>query len=88
MIVTDGLHLFASVIRDGGVHLERITIAGGESAPITLPDEVAGPAIADISHDGSRLLVRTHASNQSEQPLFIVPCGRRFGAARRPRSGT
>ncbi|SEC00040.1 winged helix-turn-helix domain-containing protein [Terriglobus roseus] len=73
--VTDGLHLFASVIRDGGVHLERITIAGGESSPITLPDEVAGPAIADISHDGSRLLVRSHASNQSEQPLFIVPAG-------------
>jgi Tol biopolymer transport system component/DNA-binding winged helix-turn-helix (wHTH) protein len=71
--VTDGLHLFASVIRDGGVHLERITIAGGESEPIVLPDEIAGPAIADISHDGSQLLVRSHASNQSEQPLFIVP---------------
>jgi Tol biopolymer transport system component/DNA-binding winged helix-turn-helix (wHTH) protein len=70
---TDGLHLFASVIRDGGVHLERISITGGESEPIVLPDEVAGPAIADISHDGSRLLVRSHASNQSEQPLFIVP---------------
>lgn len=73
--VTDGLHLFASVIRDGSIHLERITIAGGESTPITLPDEVAGPAIADISHDGSRLLVRSHASNESEQPLFIVPSG-------------
>lgn len=73
VIVTDGLHLFASVIRDGSVHLERITIAGGESEPIVLPDEIAGPAIADISHDGSRLLVRSHASNQSEQPLFIVP---------------
>jgi Tol biopolymer transport system component len=71
--VTDGLHLFASVIHDGGVHLERITIAGGGSEPIVLPDEIAGPAIADISHDGSRLLVRSHASNQSEQPLFIVP---------------
>ena len=73
--VTDGLHLFASVIRDGAVHLERITIAGGESELITLPDEIAGPAIADISHDGSRLLVRSHASNQSEQPLFIIPSG-------------
>lgn len=71
--VTDGLHLFASVIRDGRVHLERITIAGGQGEPIVLPDEIAGPAIADISHDGSRLLVRSHASNQSEQPLFIVP---------------
>lgn len=71
--VTDGLHLFASVIRDGNVHLERMTIAGGQGEPIVLPDEIAGPAIADISHDGSRLLVRSHASNQSEQPLFIVP---------------
>jgi len=71
--VTDGLHLFASVIQDGSVHLARITIAGGASDPIVLPDEIAGPAIADISHDGSRLLVRSHASNQSEQPLFIVP---------------
>jgi len=71
--VTDGLHMFASVIRDGGVHLERINIAGGEGEPIVLPEEIAGPAIADISHDGSRLLVRSHASNQSEQPLFIVP---------------
>ncbi|WP_035355842.1 winged helix-turn-helix domain-containing protein [Edaphobacter aggregans] len=71
--VTDGLHLFASVIRDGSVHLDRIPIAGGESEPIVLPDEVAGPAIANISHDGLRLLVRSHASNQSEQPLFIVP---------------
>lgn len=70
---TDGLHLFASVIRDGSVHLARISIASGASEPIILPDEIAGPAIADISHDGSRLLVRSHASNQSEQPLFIVP---------------
>jgi Tol biopolymer transport system component/DNA-binding winged helix-turn-helix (wHTH) protein len=72
-IATDGLHVFASVLRDGRVHLERITIAGGTSEDITLPDEVAGPAIADMSRDGYRLLVRSHATNQSEQPLFIVP---------------
>lgn len=72
-IATDGLHVFASVIRDGRVHLERITIGGGTSEDITLPDEVAGPAIADMSRDGYRLLVRSHATNQSEQPLFIVP---------------
>lgn len=72
-IATDGLHVFASVLRDGRVHLERITIAGGTSEDIILPDEVAGPAIADMSRDGYRLLVRSHATNQSEQPLFIVP---------------
>jgi Tol biopolymer transport system component/DNA-binding winged helix-turn-helix (wHTH) protein len=71
--VTDGPNVYASVIRQGGIHLERITIPLGNEDAIRLPNEVAGPAIADISHNGSRLLIRSHASNESEQPLFIVP---------------
>jgi DNA-binding winged helix-turn-helix (wHTH) protein/Tol biopolymer transport system component len=71
--VTDGPNVYASVIHQGGIHLERITIPLGNEDSIRLPKEVAGPAITDISHNGSRLLIRSHASNESEQPLFIVP---------------
>jgi Tol biopolymer transport system component len=41
--------------------------------PISIPDEVAGPKLGDISPDGSRLLLRNHLSPESEQPLWVVP---------------
>ncbi len=71
--VTDGFHIFASSIEDGRPALVEASVVGGRTEPLPIPDEIAGPLIAGISPDGSKLLLRSHLSNESEQPLWIVP---------------
>ncbi len=45
----------------------------GESFSLLTPGEITRPALADISPDGSKLLVEDHSSSQVERPLWIVP---------------
>ena len=71
--VTDGAHLFSSAIKEGHGQIVQVGVGDGLITPLDLPSEIAGPALDDISPDGSRLLVRSHLSNESEQPLWIVP---------------
>jgi Tol biopolymer transport system component/DNA-binding winged helix-turn-helix (wHTH) protein len=71
--VTDGVHLFAATIDNGHDGLAAVALADGSVTPLSVPDEVAGPALGDISPDGSRLLLRDHLSPESEQPLWAVP---------------
>jgi Tol biopolymer transport system component/DNA-binding winged helix-turn-helix (wHTH) protein len=71
--VTDGVHLYAATLDSGHSILSSISISGGLVAPLTIPSEVASPALGDISPDGSRLLLRDHLSPESEQPLWVVP---------------
>jgi len=71
--VTDGVHLFVATINSGRYGLAAVSISGGSVVPLSLPDEVAGPTLGDISPDGSRLLLRDHLSPESEQPLWVVP---------------
>jgi len=71
--VTDGVHLFAGTIDDGRDGIAAVALADGSVTPLNVPPEVAGPTLADISPDGSRLLLRDHLSPESEQPLWAVP---------------
>ncbi|RRA50187.1 winged helix-turn-helix domain-containing protein [Acidipila sp. EB88] len=71
--VTDGVHLFAAAIEDGRPSLVEASAIDGRMEQLTIPGEIAGPSIGGISPDGSRLLLRSHLSNESEQPLWIVP---------------
>jgi DNA-binding winged helix-turn-helix (wHTH) protein/Tol biopolymer transport system component len=73
--VTDGVHIYASTLESGHSALSSIDINGGQVEPISLPAEVASPALGDISQDGSQLLLRDHLSPESEQPLWVVPTG-------------
>ncbi|ADV83529.1 winged helix-turn-helix domain-containing protein [Terriglobus saanensis] len=74
-VVTDGVHLFTSDVQEGKVELVQISTVSGDAKPLGIPDEVMGPSVGDISPDGSRLLIRSHLSNESEQPLWMVPVG-------------
>jgi len=70
---TDGSHLFISTIDDGQQRLVSVALPFGTVEPLKMSDEVASPALGDISPDGTRLLLRSHLSPESEQPLWVVP---------------
>jgi Tol biopolymer transport system component len=70
---TDGIHLYAPVIADGRAVLSQVSIDLGDVQPVPLPSEIASPSLGDISPDGSRILLRSHLSPESEQPLWVVP---------------
>jgi len=71
--VTDGVHLFASIIENGRSTLSQVDISTGEVHPLSLPSELASPSLGDISPNGSKLLLRSHLSPESEQALWVVP---------------
>ena len=70
---TDGVRLFAATIDNGHDGVASVSLADGSITPLSVPAEVAGPTLGDISPDGSRLLLRDHLSPESEQPLWAVP---------------
>ncbi len=70
---TDGIRLFTSTLESGHSALVGVALAGGAVVPISTPNELAAPALGDLSPDGSRLLLRSHSSAESEQPLWVVP---------------
>lgn len=72
-VVSDGPRLYTSVLADGRSQIASITVSGAQVQTVSLPDELHSVTIADISPDGSRLLVRSRLSRDSEQPLWIVP---------------
>ncbi len=72
-MVTDGTHIFTRVSDRGRVELAEIALPEGTVSGLSMPEEVASPALGDVSPDGSRLLLRDHLSPESEQPLWIVP---------------
>ena len=72
-LATDGDRILTSVIQDGQPRLSSISIGTGEVEVLPLPQELAHSVLADVSKDGSRLLLKSHSSSASEQPLWIVP---------------
>ncbi|WP_213805167.1 winged helix-turn-helix domain-containing protein [Granulicella sp. dw_53] len=72
---TDGVRIFASVIENGRAALSQISVNGGEIQLLPIPSEIAAPSLGDLSPDGSKLLLRSHLSPESEQALWIVPTG-------------
>ena len=72
-LATDGNRILTSVMVEGQARLSAISVGTGEVQPLSLPQELASSLLADISKDGSKLLLKTHLSSASEQPLWIVP---------------
>ena len=72
-LATDGNRILASVLERGRPRLSTISLSTGEVEPLSLPQELSSGLLADISRDGSRLLLKSHLSSASEQPLWIVP---------------
>jgi Tol biopolymer transport system component/DNA-binding winged helix-turn-helix (wHTH) protein len=70
---TDGVRIFASVIENGRADLSQIFVSNGNIQLLPLPSEIASPSLGDLSPDGSKLLLRSHLSPESEQALWLVP---------------
>lgn len=85
VLLTDGSRLYFSTISSGRVVLAYSSMSGAEAHLLTTPSEIAEPALADISSDGSKLLIIDQVVSQMERPLWIVPSA--GGAARKVLSG-
>lgn len=70
---TDGVRIFSSVIENGRSGLSQVSIPDGDVLPLSVPSEIAAPSLGDLSPDGSKLLLRSHLSAESEQALWVVP---------------
>ena len=69
----EGDRVLTSVMVEGRPWLSAINVDTGEVRGIELPDEISSNSLTDISKDGSRLLLRSQQSTESEQPLWVVP---------------
>ena len=69
----DGNRVLTSVMVNGRPRLSAIDVDTGEVQGIAVPDEIVSNSLADISKDGSKLLLRSQQSTESEQPLWVVP---------------
>jgi Tol biopolymer transport system component/DNA-binding winged helix-turn-helix (wHTH) protein len=86
VLLTDGSRLYFSKIENGRVALAFSAISGGgEAHPLITPPEVGKPRLADISPDGSKLLVFGETLTELERTMWIVPSA--GGAARKIVSG-
>ena len=72
-IATDGPRLYVPVLVNGQSQLSSLALNGTQTEPISMPEDLSSGAITDISHDGSKLLIRSLATRAPEQPLWIVP---------------
>lgn len=72
-LVTDGPRIYTSFLAGGRPEIGSIDASGGDLQAISMPDELSSVSIADISRNGSKLIVRGSHSRDSEQPLWIVP---------------
>jgi Tol biopolymer transport system component/DNA-binding winged helix-turn-helix (wHTH) protein len=84
-LLTDGSRLYFSKIESGRVALAYSAISGGEVHPLITPPEIGLPRLADISPDGSKLLVFGETLTELERTMWIVPSA--GGAARKIVSG-
>jgi Tol biopolymer transport system component/DNA-binding winged helix-turn-helix (wHTH) protein len=71
--VTDGLRIFTSVISNGRPVFAQVDVHSGAVQRFALPSEIASPMLGDLSPDGANLLLRSHLSPESEQPVWVVP---------------
>jgi len=85
VLLTDGARLYFSTILNGRVTLAYSSISGAEAHPLNTPSEISEPALADISPDGSKLLIVDQLVSQMERPLWIIPSA--GGAARKVLGG-
>jgi Tol biopolymer transport system component/DNA-binding winged helix-turn-helix (wHTH) protein len=71
--VTDGLRIFTPVIAGGRTVLAQVDVHTGDVEHFAMPSDIPSPMLGDLSPDGASLLLRSHASPESEQPLWVVP---------------
>ncbi len=83
-LAIEGDRILAPVLVNGRSRQFAIFASTGEAQPIPMPDDLASATLADISPDGARLLLRSHLSSVSEQPLWTAPSsggsGQRVGS--------
>jgi Tol biopolymer transport system component/DNA-binding winged helix-turn-helix (wHTH) protein len=84
-LLTDGSRLYFSKIESGRIALAYSAISGGDAHPLVTPPEIGEPRLADISPDGSKLLVFGEVLTELERTMWIVPSA--GGAARKIMSG-
>ncbi len=72
-LVMDGSRIYTSFLVGGRAEIGSLDPSGTTLEAINLPDELSSVSIADISRNGSKLIVRGRHSRDSEQPLWIVP---------------
>jgi Tol biopolymer transport system component/DNA-binding winged helix-turn-helix (wHTH) protein len=84
-LLTDGSRLYFSKIENGKVSLAYSSISGSDAQPLITPPEIGAPRLADISPDGSKLLVFGEALTELERTMWVVPSA--GGAARKVVSG-
>lgn len=72
-LVTDGARIYTSFLVGGRSQLSSLNLGGTVVQALNIPDELGTISVADISRDGSRLLVIGQNSRDSEQPLWVVP---------------
>ena len=73
VLVTDGPRIYTSSLTGGRAQISWLELSDGRLQAISAPDELSPATIADLSPDGSQLLLRSKRSRESEQPLWIVP---------------
>jgi Tol biopolymer transport system component/DNA-binding winged helix-turn-helix (wHTH) protein len=72
-LATDGVRVYFPDFQNGRVGLAYVLVGGGEVHHFVLPPQISRPSVADISHDGGELLIRSLMWNETEQPLWIAP---------------
>src|SRR6185503_1980646 len=72
-LLTDGSRLYFSKIENGKVSLAYSSISGSDAQPLITPPEIGAPRLADISPDGSKLLIFGEALTELERTMWIVP---------------
>jgi Tol biopolymer transport system component/DNA-binding winged helix-turn-helix (wHTH) protein len=70
---TDGLRIFVPSLAEGRSVLSVADVHTGAVQGLAMPHEIESPMLGDLSPDGSTLLLRSHLSPESEQPLWLVP---------------
>jgi Tol biopolymer transport system component len=71
-LLTDGSRLYFSEIENGSVTLAYSAISGGDAHLLATPPEIGAPRLADISPDGSKLLVFGEMLLELERTMWIV----------------
>lgn len=72
-MVTDGARLYFMEGRGDTFALSSVSTAGGETRPIPIPWQKELPWPADMSPDGTRLLIREHLGPGVERPIWVLP---------------
>ncbi len=69
--LTDGSRLYYMALVSGGAALHQVSVTGGEAVAISTPSFNSN--LADISADGSELLVQSSEGTLPQGPLWIYP---------------